>query len=198
MSQVSKLIHKVWKANTTEVQEMFSDVSEPRRSFSRPETPVRVLPGLIGASSVTLTGKIAEFYACVNGGTNVVAAERWASVAEMSGDFLSVWDDVARFEYGLRGRPDDWKMTRQDWFRDHRFDFEALCDYLELEKIEDFPTQSALVLFGYDLVELAHRKSYLYFPDARGSEPVIFSMWDHSGEPYPNITEYLERSCPVW
>ena len=40
------------------------------------------------------------------------------------------------------------------------------------------PGNSAITLFGYEMIEHAHHRVCLFFPDAAGSEPIVLAPWD--------------------
>ncbi|MEL7182655.1 MAG: hypothetical protein AAGK57_03305, partial [Pseudomonadota bacterium] len=146
-----------------------------------------------------------EFYAILDGATNLYPGERWCGATELLNPVRSVWSDVKRFdpvtEPGSAGENNsaflDEAIKRVTGATPmNMLDLEPLLEEEGIVIEEGVPDEAALTVFGYEMLEWGHHRTCLFFPDAKGSEPKVLSPWDVNTIGYPahnpTIREFLE------
>lgn len=140
--------------------------------------------------SVKTSPQLRDLLFEVNGGANIHFGQHWLSAGEMADPFgpqanyLTEFDPLRPLD---RARSGSFEMLEDEIW--------TYQETLGLEGSGQLGDGECLVLFGYNLVELCTRPTYLFFRSG-AAEPVVWSAAIDWVQTYPDINGYLDALLP--
>lgn len=150
---------------------------------------VDVVTDLFG-KSVKTSPQLRDLLFEVNGGANIHFGQHCLSAGEMADPFGPQANYLTEFD---PLRPLD--RARSDFFEMLEDEIWTYQEALGLEDSGQLGDGKRLVLFGYNLVELCTRPTYLFFRSG-AAEPVVWSAAVDWVQTYPDINGYLDALLP--
>ena len=182
---VAALVRKLMDSNAELSNEIFGSTTPSPQFVQSHGDVVLEVKDLFGRR-VSTSPMLRELLFEVNGGANVVFGQRWLSVGEMADPF----GPDAAFLYAY-DPIESVKTARTPFFNGLEDDIYAYQEASGLDATGRIPEGDNLVLFGYNLIEIGTRPTYLYFSQ-KAQEPVVWSSAIDWTQIYHNLEALLE------
>ena len=163
----------------------FPDMGEHAQFADPPDPTVELLPTLSGGS-VAASPQIRGYFTEISGGANLFFGERWITPTEMEDPIRLAPDIVLAFD-----RLSSRESARRAFDDACREDVWIYLEAMGHDPKDGLPRGGSLVAFGYNLVELGRRPTFLYFEPER-VEPYVWSSAVNPCERFDDLKTFLE------